>query len=75
MGFECQSEIESSDGGLAESRESAAGIVGGSWNQENRKAAKKAVLVRRTQECIGVPKQLLASRLMKRLGRIEVHAC
>src|ERR1700730_868205 len=27
MGFECQSEIESRDGGLAESRESAAGMV------------------------------------------------
>jgi hypothetical protein len=27
MGFECQSEIESRDGGLAESRESAAAMV------------------------------------------------
>ncbi len=47
----------------------------GSQKEENQKAEKKAVSVRRGHECIGVPKHILGSRLMNGLGRIEVHAC
>jgi len=75
MGFECQSGIESRDGGLAENSESGVEMVAAPWKRRNRKPTKKAVSVRRGHECVGVREHILASRLRDGLGRIEVHAC
>ena len=75
MGFECQSEIGLRDGKVAENSESAVGMLEESGRERVGKRQKKAVSMRRGHECIGVPEHLLVSRVVDRLGRMEVRAC